>query len=598
MSERSYTEMLGSEPTPLPQLIRKRIKEAFDVVLPMAENSLKIEAATDSKPFTNITIRELAASHTPLSIASALQPLDIIINEGNAKSTTDEYLNALKFHIGKLGNFVDQMNNYQVDLDPKAYDDIPFDDKYAGLALQMCFIAEELSTKKNLDNIEFDECAELDPITKVGMHNALVDQRAGKPPIRDSQENVNSGQAESFKTQISHLKTHFEDLILKSERKPSYIPEEGIDLRYSTLFEEFRQEKKNSSGKNGWNDPRNRTEEGHILEKDTFISCAGDKDINLITREDCHKYRITLLDRPKDYKKNRHTSMEEYKHKNPDYETIKLGTASKRSKLVVQFLQWCKDHQLNYLKGDILLKPIEDTDDDDDDATKRDPFSYDQLKLIFSQPTWAELKFTNDYHYWAPLIAAYSGARGTEICQLHKEHIIKDPEGSGYAIVIEKDKKLGTRVKSDSDRTIPLHGDLISLNFIEFLEKTKTSALFPKLWKKTKDGKPFCDTRNMQQRFNQALLTNLNIKSPKLSFHSFRHSFGDIAMEQGVLPEFVDMIRGHKRSVGGQSPTSKLYGSKHKLGAIRRPYLDNFKLQNVMEEAGVKPWSGKIKNGI
>src|SRR5690606_11799466 len=63
----------------------------------------------------------------------------------------------------------------------------------------------------------------------------------------------------------------------------------------------------------------------------------------------------------------------------------------------------------------------------EEDRTKREPFSLEQLNSFFSSPIY-EQGFRpeggkGDAAFWIPLVGLYSGARLNEICQLTKNDI-------------------------------------------------------------------------------------------------------------------------------------------------------------------------------
>ena len=109
---------------------------------------------------------------------------------------------------------------------------------------------------------------------------------------------------------------------------------------------------------------------------------------------------------------------------------------------------------------------------------KRRPFTEEDLISIFSHRTWSELDFTQDLHYWCPLIAAYTGMRGKEISQLLKDDIIFDKDAGWYISINAKDSRKSVKNKS-SRRDVPIHPELLSLGFEIFVNSTNTPELFP-----------------------------------------------------------------------------------------------------------------------
>lgn len=178
-----------------------------------------------------------------------------------------------------------------------------------------------------------------------------------------------------------------------------------------------------------------------------FIGIVGDKGANPLTPQDCIDYQELLKKWPKDYTSDK-GSIRAYVKANPDQETINPVTRQRRNGRMIQFLRWCKakpSKHAPYLHNEIYLDAMELTrtereDNQDNDA--RHPFTHDQLIKMLSDKTWTRPQFTNDLHYWVPLIGLVTGMRGGEICQLWMSEIVATTESdSGYAILVEKDPR-------------------------------------------------------------------------------------------------------------------------------------------------------------
>jgi integrase len=143
-------------------------------------------------------------------------------------------------------------------------------------------------------------------------------------------------------------------------------------------------------------------------------------------------------------------------------------------------------------------------------------------------------------------------------------------------ILIRMDEEGDKRLKTDaSARFVPIHSELKKIGFITFVTKMKRSGavrLFPELPK----GKRGYYSDPFQKWFSR-FLTVIGAKTPKTSFHSFRHCFRDVLRDADISTERV-------RALGGwtsKGSAEELYGAGHRasilakeIEKIRYPGLD------------------------
>lgn len=146
-----------------------------------------------------------------------------------------------------------------------------------------------------------------------------------------------------------------------------------------------------------------------------------------------------------------------------------------------------------------------------------------------------------DGRFWVPLIAAYSGARLEEICQLHAADI-REFDGVWCMVVEPGD---GKRLKNaNSQRAIPLHPVLLNsglLQHAEAMRKARHTNLFPELPRGGPD-------ESFGFRFTKWFTTvrrELGIAEGR-SFHSFRHSFDTFLQRAGADERHVGALLGHR----------------------------------------------------
>ena len=203
----------------------------------------------------------------------------------------------------------------------------------------------------------------------------------------------------------------------------------------------------------------------------------------------------------------------------------------------------------NPLSGLSVLDPVAEAD-------KRDPFTTEQLNVIFGGHPWSprdEAPRGKPLHYWGPLIALFLGMRRGEIAQL----LVDDVDTiSGVPVILVRSGE-GRRLKTtNARRMMPVHPELIRLGFLDYVAKRR-AARATQLWEgeqpdsRGKWGDSFSD-------WFLRLLKDRNVSGTKLSLHSFRHNFQDRLREAGLHGTALGQeLAG--RSKGGS--TSNNYGS-------------------------------------
>lgn len=171
--------------------------------------------------------------------------------------------------------------------------------------------------------------------------------------------------------------------------------------------------------------------------------------------------------------------------------------------------------------------------DDVDAADKRDPFTLDQLKVIFNGAPWAPRDSSprgKPLHFWGPLIALFHGMRRGEIAQLQ----VADIETvDGIAVIQVRAGSDGQRVKTRAGRrTLPVHLELQRIGFLAFVEERRRTGerqLFPGEAPNIRGqwGDGFSD-------WFLRLLDKQAVTGRKLGMHSFRHNFEDRLRAAGL----------------------------------------------------------------
>lgn len=189
---------------------------------------------------------------------------------------------------------------------------------------------------------------------------------------------------------------------------------------------------------------------------------------------------------------------------------------------------------------------------------RRRPWTEEELITLFSQPLFTQKKLPRNKKaggwasYWVPLIAVFSGARVSEICQLTADDI--DTNTSHPTIKI-RSRSEDQRLKTvNAERDIPIHPQLIELGFLKYVEQIKkgpvANSLWPDLPKRSERSGGY-----FSQWFGEYLKT-LQLNG-EVDFHSFRHTVRTQLVLNGVSEIVIDRLLGHSHigSVGSRTYT-------------------------------------------
>ena len=171
-------------------------------------------------------------------------------------------------------------------------------------------------------------------------------------------------------------------------------------------------------------------------------------------------------------------------------------------------------------------------------------FTADQVTTIYAPQALATL---NDQTRWGALIGLYTGARVTEVGQLGLRDF---REQDGVWCVSITDDGHGQSLKNDSSqRTIPVHPDLIALGLIDRVQTLRAKGetqLFPRAKAGSVNG-----MGNWLSKSYGRHLATLKIKADgpgKIGFHSLRKTIIAAMTLAGVRTEARAQYVGHDLS--------------------------------------------------
>jgi integrase len=176
------------------------------------------------------------------------------------------------------------------------------------------------------------------------------------------------------------------------------------------------------------------------------------------------------------------------------------------------------------------------------DEQHRDPFETDHLVRIFEPKSYLAANRAADY-FWAPLLGLHLGTRLKEVVTLKLANVQRHVE-TGILFIDITPENAKNR---NSIRRLPIPERLIEVGFSEYVDHVRrlgATALFPHrdLSGSTARNDP---SKNCSRAFGN-YLDQLDIRSEKLVFHSFRHTVVTALQDCGTPLLDSMQITGHQ----------------------------------------------------
>lgn len=163
--------------------------------------------------------------------------------------------------------------------------------------------------------------------------------------------------------------------------------------------------------------------------------------------------------------------------------------------------------------------------------------------------------------YFVPILIYYTGCRREELCGLTVDDVVLDNGPIPYLHIAKNERR---RVKNpQSQRNIPLHGEILRLNFLAYVKAIKAlgyKLLFPDLYSPSTQS-PLGD--RFYKEF-KPILVSAGVTEKGLGSHAVRHLFGAQLKKKLVTEEDRADLLGH----GGDSETSERYCEPHEIATL------------------------------
>jgi integrase len=194
-------------------------------------------------------------------------------------------------------------------------------------------------------------------------------------------------------------------------------------------------------------------------------------------------------------------------------------------------------------------------------SAKRRPFAAEQLKQFFGGSFYQTCAlhsppFGHDktgWRFWLPLMCLFMGMRPNEACQMSVADVKQTIKGTPYLDIIattdEEDADLGAKAQKtvktwSSTRKIPVHPELISIGFLEFVTIRRKAGPSVQLFGDLKpDGYGNHATYPLK-RFREQYLRKAIKLEARQSFYSFRHNFRDALRRTDAPPDALQALGG------------------------------------------------------
>jgi len=186
-------------------------------------------------------------------------------------------------------------------------------------------------------------------------------------------------------------------------------------------------------------------------------------------------------------------------------------------------------------------------------------FRPDELEMLFGCPLFQGSKsntkrydpgphLVDDWMFWAPLIALFTGARIGEIAQL-RPNDVRVVEGVAVLDINEDDGK--TLKNHGTARPIPVHSRLEEIGLLRLAARQK--AMKARLLLPAMPGKVHGDAGKQPGAWmSERLLKRLDLKSRKgLGFHSLRHTLKTALRNAHVPDSISNELCGHDEGRSG-----------------------------------------------
>lgn len=353
---------------------------------------------------------------------------------------------------------------------------------------------------------------------------------------------------------------------IEEERTANTVRSPQIKTHWKTLFEKFREYKKNVKG----------TGDNTLYQDETCLdvvfSLVNKKYVENLTAKDCDTISTKIYYVPRGWKKmsaSKHKKLTDMLLPEIGDKTMSTTTVKRYLRVFKEFLTYAQ--RKGYVSAALNVQieiPVKDS------RQSYDRFTKAELLKIFNPEYYPYPEDENfAYRYFIPLMALYSGARLNELCQLYCDDIKKE---NNIYYMIFTDERPDQHLKNKvSKRIVPIHPKIIEMGFLDYLLSVKSKRKQRVFYQLTyAQYNHYAD--KMSKWFGR-YLESIGISGKRKVFHSFRHTVKPELRDANVGREYQNAICGWE----GIDTGERVYGSNFRIEILyneicklQYPYLD------------------------
>lgn len=280
-----------------------------------------------------------------------------------------------------------------------------------------------------------------------------------------------------------------------------------------------------------------------------FIEAFGDLSIRNIDGKVAGDFRDVLFSLPASHGKTKNLSLQEEIERAASHDVPTLSAKTVKNHFMRLSSLWN-----DLLRRDMVEKnPWGNWDFNLTKKTSRRAWTAEEMGKLLQTP-WPLCSIPTDTFQGITMIAAYSGMRLGEICNLRNEDIETIDGVPCFRICAHPEDNWSPKTEA-GERLVPIHSTLLNWGILNF-QKTDEKYLFSDL-KDSQDGNRGADFSRAFSRYK----TMMELP-PAITFHGFRHTVSTLLRNQNsdIRELWIDALLGHEASHKSQGATTYLSG--------------------------------------
>lgn len=217
-------------------------------------------------------------------------------------------------------------------------------------------------------------------------------------------------------------------------------------------------------------------------------------------------------------------------------------------------------------------------------------FTTEQVQHLFAPANFATLPLSSR---WAVMIGLYTGARVSEVGQLHLKDIAQVDGVLCFKITDDGEHQ---HLKTDTSiRVVPVHPDLLALGFSDYLDALKEAGA-KRVFPNAKDGVKNGAGNWITKAFGRYLQKQtVGWDKGKRGFHSLRKTFIQEMQGAGVVSELRAQVVGHELDDEHHAAYSRDFTPPEKLKGVKSKDFKSAGVKAVTYNLKMQPLRALLK---